>query len=80
MEKVSLNDQELLEIKDQKIGATSAIDAEFPSRSLFEERQQDFAPSAIEENCSAIEENCSAIEENCSAIEENSSAIGNNAS
>ena len=56
LEKVSLNDQELLEIKDQKIGATSAIDAESPSRSQFDERQQDFTPSAIEENCSAIEE------------------------
>ena len=66
LEKVSLNDQELLEIKDQKIGATSAIDAESPSRNQFEERQQDFSPSAIEENCSAIEENSSAIGNNAS--------------
>ena len=67
LEKVSLNDQELLEIKVQKIGATSAIDAESPSRSQFEERQQDFAPSAREENCSAREENSSAIGNNPSS-------------
>ena len=67
------NDQELLEIKVQKRGATSAIDSESPSRSQFDERQQDFAPSARQENCSAREENCS-------AREENSSAMGNNPS
>ena len=67
LEKVSLNDQELLEIKVQKIGATSAIDSESPSRSQFDERQQDFAPSAREENCSAREENSSAMGNNPSS-------------
>ena len=40
LEKVSLNDQTLLEKKDKKIGATSALDAESPSSIQFEERQQ----------------------------------------
>ncbi|MDE5120762.1 MAG: hypothetical protein O4965_11890, partial [Trichodesmium sp. St19_bin1] len=67
LEKVSLNDQKLLEKKDQKIGATSALDAESPSSSQFEERQQGLAPSAIDKNCSAIEGNSSAIGNNASS-------------
>jgi hypothetical protein len=78
LEKVSLNDQKLLEEKDQKIGATSALNAESLSKRQFDYGQHGFTPSAIEDNCSAIEDNCSAIEDNCSAIEDNCSAIEDN--
>ena len=74
MEKVSLNDQKLLEEKDQKIGATSVINAESLSRRQFDDGQHGFTPSAIEDNCSAIEENTSAIEENFFVIENSASS------
>ncbi|MDE5115815.1 MAG: VapE family protein, partial [Trichodesmium sp. St2_bin2_1] len=67
LEKVSLNDQKLLEEKDQKIGATSAINAESLSKRQFDYGQHGFTPSAIEDNCSAIEENFSVIENSVSS-------------
>ena len=57
LKKVPLDDKKLLEIKDKNIRATSARNAESPSRNEFEKRQKGATPSAIEDNSSAIE-NC----------------------
>ena len=57
LEKVAPDDKKLLEIKDKIIRATSATNAESPSRNEFEKRQTGATPSAIEDNSSAIE-NC----------------------
>ncbi|MDE5074709.1 MAG: hypothetical protein O4749_01065 [Trichodesmium sp. St5_bin2_1] len=61
MEKVSSDNQKLLETKEKKIRATCETSAETSSRSQFYERQQGFTPSAIQDDFSAIEENYSVI-------------------
>ena len=55
LEKVASDNKQLLEIKDKKIRATSATNAESLSRSEFEKRQKDITSSAIEDNSSATE-------------------------
>ena len=75
LEKVSSDDQKLLETKEKKIRATCAISAETSSRSQFHERRQGFTPSAIQDNFSAIEDNSSPIKENSSAIDNYASLL-----
>ena len=55
LEKVASDNKKLLEIKDKKIRATSALNAESLSSSQFEKRQKCSIPSVIEDNSSAIE-------------------------
>ncbi|MDE5119164.1 MAG: hypothetical protein O4965_02960, partial [Trichodesmium sp. St19_bin1] len=74
LEKVSLNDQKLLEEKKSENRCHAALNAESLSKRQFDYGQHGFTPSAIEDNCSAIEENTSAIEENFSVIENSASS------
>ena len=61
LEKVSSDNQKLLETKEKKIRATCETSAETSSRSQFHERQQGFTSFAIQDDLSAIEENSSPI-------------------
>lgn len=61
LEKVFSDNQKLLETKEKKRRATCETSTETSSRSQFQERQQGFTPSAIQDNFSAIEENSSPI-------------------
>ena len=61
LEKVSSDNQKLLETTEKKIRATCETSAETSSRSQFHERQQGFTSFAIQDYLSAIEENSSPI-------------------